>query len=271
MTSALLVLTRHSLRRMRGLLIAVAVLLAAFQFLLTQVAAYLFRRTAFNELAALLPDAFRTLAGPSGLAFLSFSGVVSLGYFHPVVVAALVALTIAITTEPAAEIERRFVDLTLARPLTRRVSMIRTLIVLAFAAALVLLSMTAATEIGLRCCTPADAPRPPLSTIASLALDLLAVVACWGGIAFALGSMARRRAVAAATAGMAALGAYLLDYLGRAWAPAQTVSSVSPFHYFEPMALVTGLPLNGLDIAVLVGVGLVAGGVGAAVYARRDI
>jgi hypothetical protein len=32
-----------------------------------------------------------------------------------------------------------------------------------------------------------------------------------------------------------ALGTYLLDYLGRAWAPAATISMLSPFHYFEPM------------------------------------
>src|SRR5437667_1220957 len=112
------VLAFHSAGRIRGVIIGLSVLLAAFQFLLTQVAAYLTRQSAFGGLFALMPDFVRTMAGPSALAFMSFAGVVSLGHFHPIVLGALVALMIAIATEPASEVETRFIDLTMARPLS---------------------------------------------------------------------------------------------------------------------------------------------------------
>lgn len=271
MIDPVFVLAGHSLRRIRGLLVAAIVLLAAFEFLLTQMAAYLFRRMAFSELAALFPDMLRTFAGPSGFAFLSFSGVVGLGYFHPVVVTALIGLAIAIATEPCGEVERRFVDLALARPMTRRVPIARTLIVLVVAIGLVLGAMMGGTEIGLHCCTPADAPRPPLGTIARLAVSLAAVVACWGGIAFAVGSVARRRAVAGGIVGMTAVGLYLLDYLGRAWSPASAASTVSPFHYFEPMTIVTGGALSVGDVAILLATGVAFGAAGAVAFATRDL
>src|SRR5437762_10762230 len=119
MSHRTLVLVGHSLTRIRGALIGLGLLLAGFQFLLTQVATYLMRQGAFTQLSALIPDFVRTAAGPEALAFMSFGGIVALGYFHPIVIAALVGLMITIATEPTGEIETRFVDLTLARPLRR--------------------------------------------------------------------------------------------------------------------------------------------------------
>src|SRR5262245_31703174 len=130
MTRGAMVLVAHSLKRFRGLLLGLGLILAAFQFLLTEVGAYLVRQGAFNQLAALIPDFVRAAAGPSALAFMSFSGIVGLGYFDPVILAALVGLAITIATEPLAEIETRFIDLTLARPLVRADLVTRTLIVL---------------------------------------------------------------------------------------------------------------------------------------------
>ena len=150
----------HSLRRVRAALIVLAILLAGFQFLLTQVAAYLMRRNGFSQLSDFIPDFIRTAVGPEGLAFMSFGGVVSLGYFHPIVMTALVGLTIAIATETTGEIEMRFVDFTLARPLGRQTLVIRTIVVLVVAGALMLLTMMAGTWIGLSCCVPADADPP---------------------------------------------------------------------------------------------------------------
>src|SRR5581483_2850197 len=127
------VLVRHSFARMRGLVLGLAALLGAFAFLLTQMAAYLFRHSAFASLAALMPDFMRNLAGPFSLAVMSFSGIVAFGYFHPMVVTALLALTIAVATEPAAEAEMLFVDLTLARPVQRADLLARTLFLAAAA------------------------------------------------------------------------------------------------------------------------------------------
>jgi ABC-2 type transport system permease protein len=270
-TSRTFVLVRHSLTRIRGVLISMALLLAGFQFLLTQVAMYLMRQSAFGQLSALMPDFIRSVAGPSALAFMSFTGIVSLGYFHPIVMAMLVGLMITIATEPAAEVETRFVDLTLARPLARAEVINRSLVMLVVAAGFMLGAMTLGTWIGLACCTSADAEYPSSTLIISLAISLAAVMVCWGGVALAFAAAARRRAVAGAVAGVSAFAAYLLDYLGRAWEPARPASAFSPFHYFEPMTLIAGQPLSIRNVAVLIGIGLAATAVSYVVFGRRDI
>lgn len=264
-------LTVHSLRRIRPILIGIGILLAGFEFLLTQVAVYLMRRSAFGQLSALIPDFVQTSAGPMGLAFMSFSGIVSLGYFHPLVMAALVGLAITIASEPTAEVEVRFTDLTLARPVARHDAMTRTLLVLALSGAAMLALMMLGTWIGLSCCTPADAGRPAPRVILSLAASLAAVMICWGGVTLALAAAARRRAVAGGVAGVSAFAAYLVDYLGRAWEPAEAISTLSPFHYFEPMSIVAGEPLDVQNLLVLAGIGLVGIVLGYVVFTRRDL
>ena len=165
----------------------------------------------------------------------------------------------------------RFADLTLARPIARHQPITRTVLVLVTVEAIVAAVMVAATTTGLACCTPADAPRPPLTTIAGLAISLVAVALCWGGIAAAIASGARRRATASGAAAMAALAAYLLDYLGRIWDPARRLSTLSPFHYFEPAALVSGAPLNVRNLLVLVAIGVAAFAAAYTMFARRDV
>jgi beta-exotoxin I transport system permease protein len=266
-----LVLVGHSLRRVSSALVVLAILLAGFQFLLTQVATYLMRRNGFSQLSDFIPDFIRTAVGPEALAFMSFSGVVSLGYFHPIVMTALVGVTIAIATEATGEIEMRFVDLTLARPLPRQALVIRTIAVLAVAGALMLLAMLAGTWTGLSCCVPADAESPNVGVFLRLAISLAAVMACWGGVTLAIGAASRRRSVAASIAGVLALTTYLLDYLGRAWQPAAGVSKLSPFHYFEPIAIMTTGSLSVMNVILLVVVGVAGALVSYVAIARRDI
>jgi ABC-type transport system involved in multi-copper enzyme maturation permease subunit len=271
MRRRIVVLIGHSLRRVRAALIVLAILLTGFQFLLTQVAAYLMRRNGFNQLSDFVPDFIRSAIGPEALAFMSFSGVVSLGYFHPIVMTALVGLTIAIATEATGEIEMRFVDLALARPLPRQALVIRTVIVLAIAAGLMLTTMILGTWIGVSCCVPADAEPPSIGVVLRLASSLATVMTCWGGVTLAIGMLSRRRSVAASIAGLLALGTYLLDYLGRAWEPAAAISRLSPFHYFEPIAVMTSQSLSGTNVAILMAIG--CAGVVASYIAigRRDI
>ena len=92
MRSTTLVLAAHSLRRTRPIVIGMALVLGGFQFLLTQVASFLLRSGGFSLMPSLVPDFLRQMAGPSLLTFMSFSGVVAFGYFHPIVIAAHLGL-----------------------------------------------------------------------------------------------------------------------------------------------------------------------------------
>jgi hypothetical protein len=266
-----LALVRHSLRRVGFALIVLAILLAGFQFLLTQVAAYLLRQGGFSQLAEFIPDFVRTAIGPEALAFMSFSGVVALGYFHPIVMTSLVGLAITLATEATGEIESRFVDLTLARPLSRPALITRTLIVLIVAGTTMLLAMLAGTSTGLACCVPADVEHPSFGVLLRLAISLASVMVCWSGITLMIGMLSKRRAVAAWIAGLLAFTSYLLDYLGRAWEVAAPVSRLSPFHYFEPMPIVTGQPLNSTNVVLLISIGVAGVLFSYVAIERRDI
>jgi ABC-2 type transport system permease protein len=256
---------------MQSIVVGVAIVLAGFQFLLTQVAVFLMRTQAFALLTSLIPPYIRTMAGPSMVAFMSFGGVVSLGYFHPIVLASLLGLAIAIATEPAAEVETRFADLTLARPMARHEVITRTVVLLAATIASLLVVMTAATWTGLICCTPATAQRPSFALIRSLATALGAIVLCWGGIALAIASGARRRATAVGVTAVTTLAAYLVDYLGRIWDPARLAGRLSPFHYFEPMAMIAGSAMNASNVAVLFAIGIIGVAIAYIRFARRDL
>jgi ABC-2 type transport system permease protein len=261
----------HSLRRIGGMLLGIAALLGGCQFLLSQVGAYLVRHSYFSQLSMLMPDFVRSIIGPQSLAFMSFTGIVAFGYFHPMVIGASVALSIAIGTEPAGEIETRFVDLTLARELTRLDVIVRTVIVFIVASMIVLGAMMLGSWSGLACCAPSGAARPGTRIILSLAISLGTLMVCWAGIALAVAVASRRRAVAGTVVGVAALAAYLLDYLGRAWDPARTIGSMTPFHFFEPMTLITGAPLSLRNVTALVSIGLIGTIIGAVILSRRDI
>ena len=271
MNRRVVALVTHSLRRIAGILLGLSLLLAGFEFMLTQVAAFMMRHGIFSQLSSMMPDFVRVLLGPSALTFMSFTGIVAFGYFHPMVIAAAIALAVAIGTEPAGEIEARFVDLTLARELKRLDVIARTVVVFLVSTTVFLGSMLLGTWAGLTCCVPADAPKPTVHLVLSLVFTLGTLMVGWGGIALAVAVASKRRVVAGTLVGVAALAAYLLDYLGRAWDPARTIGSLTPFHFFEPMTLVSGASLSARNIAGLVAIGLIATIIGAVVLSRRDI
>jgi len=83
---------------------------------------------------------------------------------------------------------------------------------------------------------------------------------CWSAIAMAIGCACRRRGSAGAIAGLLALTAYLTDYIGRAWKPAESVAWLSPFRYYTPFELLMGSALAAKSLYVL-------GGIAAAAFA----
>jgi ABC-2 type transport system permease protein len=261
----------HSLRRIRTVLIAMAVMLAAFQVMLVLVARSIDQSGGFRQLAALMPSFVRDLMGPSVTVFMSFGGIVCLGYFHLAVMGSLVGLTISIATTPTGEIESGFIDLLLARPLARHWIITRTVAVAMIATAGLAGVMVLGTWIGLITLAPPDAEWPSAALVRSLAVNLWLVLLCWSGVALAIGAAARRRSVAGGIAGLLALAAFLIDYVGRLWAPIESIAWLSPFRYFSPFDIVRSETVPGKNVAVLLGIAA-AGFIAAYVaFARRDI
>jgi ABC-2 type transport system permease protein len=261
----------HSLRRVRTLVFVMSVLLAGFQVLLVLVAGSIERSGGFEQLSAIIPDFVRQLMGPSFIGLMSYGGIISIGYFHIAVMGSLVGLIIALATEPASEIETRFIDLILSRPLARSWIITRSVAVLIVCTLVVLAMMMTGTWAGLYLLAPEGAAWPTPALISKLAINLGLLMVAWGGVALMISAASRRRSVAGSLTGLLALSTFLLDYVARAWEPAHTVAWLSPFRYYSPVDIVMGFEVPPYNLWVLAGVAF-AGFVSAyLLFSRRDI
>jgi ABC-2 type transport system permease protein len=266
-----LVLMVYSLKRVRTLVAAMAVLLAAFQMLLIVVAGSIQSSNSFEQLGEFIPSFVRQLMGPSFLSLMSFSGIVCIGYFHLAVMGSLVGLAIALGTMPTSEIETGFMDLILSRPIARQRLITRSILVMTVCTLVVLATMALGTWAGLTWFAPQTVAWPSSQIILSLVINLAALMLCWNAIALAIGSASRRRGVAGGLAGFVALSMFLLDYVARAWEPAERVAWLSPFRYYSPVELVMGNPLSAKNMLVLAGTALCGYGLAYVLFSRRDI
>jgi ABC-2 type transport system permease protein len=268
---AALLLLKHTLKRVRILVAVMGLLLCGFQIVLILVASSVHKSNTFDQLTATLPAFFREMLGPALASFMSFSGLVCLGYFHLAVMGALTTMSIVLSTSPTAEIESGFIDLILSRPVARRWVLTRSIAVVILCAAFLLGMMLLGTFGGLNGLAPRDVTWPAPGLIRTLAINMGLLMLCWSGIAMALAARARRRSVAGALAGVLALVMFLLDYVGRLWKPAESIAWLSPFRYYNPFDLVMGQPLPAKHVFVLLGVAIAGYAVAFVLYSRRDI
>jgi ABC-2 type transport system permease protein len=261
----------HSLRRVRTLTLAIGGLLALLQMILVLVAGSIQNSGQFAQLATLLPPFVRALMGPAITAFLSFGGIVSLGYFEPGVIFAILGLAIAVGTRIGQDMESGFMDLILARPVARHRVVTLAILVVVVTLGIVVVLMLAGTWVGLATLAPENAQKPTAKLILSLAANLGLLGLCWSGIALAIASASRRRGVASGITAVLALVMFLLDYVARLWDPAKAFAWLSPFAYFSPLDMVTGGRLPVKHVVVLAGVAMVGFGAGYVGFLRRDI
>jgi ABC-2 type transport system permease protein len=267
----LFALIAQLLRRARKFLLATGVLLAGFQVVLILQANSIQASNTFAQMGQMIPSFARDVMGSSFIGFLTFKGIVCLGYFHPVVMGALVSVSVVLATVPVMEIETGFIDLVLARPVARYWIVTRSILVAVISTVYLLAMIAFGTWIGLHGFAAKNADRSWVGLIASLALNLGFLMLCWSAIAMAIGCACRRRGTAGAIAGLLAFTAYLTDYIGRAWKPAESVAWLSPFRYYTPFDLVMGSPLSAKSLCVLGGTAVAAYALACVLYLRRDI
>src|SRR5437763_796838 len=174
---------------------------------------------------------------------LSFKGIVCLGYFHPIVMAALVSISVTLATIPVMEIETGFIDLVLARPIARHWIVTRSILVALLSTGLVLTAMALGTFLGLNAFGVKAATWPSAGLIGRIAVNLGLLMLSWSATAMAIGCAVKRRGAAGAIGGLLALTAFLTDYVSRSWKPLQWVAWLSPFRYYAPFDLVMGEPV----------------------------
>lgn len=271
MRSAGLALVGHSLRRTRALVLGMGLIFGVFQMLASLMASTFEESQLFAQIAALVPAYVRQALGSSFLTMMSFKGIALLGYVHFAVIGSLVGLSIAIGTEPTSEIERGFADLLMARPVSRASAITKSVATLAIAATLTNGMMLAGTWTGLALFAGTKTAWPAPHVLLSLAAGMWVLMLCWGGVALGFGAAGRRRGAAGAGAGLLAVALFLLDIVSRMRPSARALGRLSPFHYFNPIDVVSGRPLNPSHLAVLGGIGLCGVAAAYIVYSRRDL
>ena len=263
-------LFKLSLKRAWPLLGVTGFLLAAFQVLRVRIAALVHNAGHFDQLTALLPPSIRGIFDPSLAGIMTFNGLVCGVYFDLGFMVALVAVTIALATLPASEIETGFADLILARPMPRHWLITRTIALVLFSVLFLMLMIVAGTWAGLAMFGPRDVPWPPAGQTAALALSLGMLVVSWSGVAMAFGA-ACRRGVAATATSLIAFAALILDWAHRLWPPLDVVAWLSPFHYFQPYELVAGEPLRPENLLVLWAIAMTGYVLAYFLISQRDI
>jgi ABC-type transport system involved in multi-copper enzyme maturation permease subunit len=266
--TGLLALAGHSLRRRRGLLVALALVLVVFQVLMVLTAKNYEETGGFRAMAALMPQFIAQL---TNMLAMTFAGFVLFGYSHPILQLFLIAMAISIGTEPVAEIETRFVDLMMSRPLRRTTIIARTVVVLLISTLLAVGTLMTATFAALWLFAPANVRLPQSRTIVALSANLSLLVLAWGGIALGLGSFSKRRATAATICGFLAFTTFVLDYAGKFWKAIEPASRISPFHYFNSFALIGGRTLAAGDVIALTAMFAVSVVIACVVYTWRDL
>ncbi len=264
-------LVGRSLARGRRVFVAAGVILAGFQVMLVVVASSFQQTRSFDLLSALMPMGVQQALGPGTMMLASFAGMVTFGYFHPVVVFAVLQLGSYAATEPAGEVEWGLFDLELARPVSRRTIVTRSAAV-AFGVTLVTVgAMMAGTWAGLAALAPAGATWPAPARVLSLSAHLLLLSWVFAAAGLAAGAWARRRGTAFGAIAVITVVLYLANFLADAWPRAASFRPWTPFHYFPGFAVANGAAPIARDLGTLAAVSAVLVALAYWRFSRRDL
>ncbi len=267
----MIALLLRSASQARYLMLGAMTLLWAFQIVITGQSAEIERASSFGRMADLLPGFLQRGLGSKALILATFKGMVAFGYFHPVVCILVSGIAMYLATEPAHEIESGLVDVELARSMPRHRLLTRSLL-LALAALLVAASvMAVGTWMGARFFGAGGLDLPSPGVRVRLLGNLVALGLCLAGFALLVATLSRRWMTAFTTVMLAAVIAYMIDFLAIGWRPMEAIAWLSPFNYYPALSIIAGDAETGRDVAVLLGSATVFIATAYWQFQRRDL
>jgi ABC-2 type transport system permease protein len=194
----------------------------------------------------------------------------AVAWVHPVVLALLWAhAAISCTRVPAGEVDRGTIDVLMGLPVSR-VGIYVSDTAAWLVAGLVMIGMArAGNAIGSSFVTAG--PRPDYGHVAVVLVNLFAMYAAVGGLAYLCSSLSDRRGWAIGAVFAIVVVSFLLDYLAQFWDPAKRVEFLSVLKYYRPLFVLRDGKWPLANIGVLTGAAVVLWGAGAAVMSRRDL
>jgi ABC-2 type transport system permease protein len=257
---------RRTWRAQRVRVVLVCVALAVWSYLMPVVYATFGREFAVLLESGIIPDAFLRMMGADPF---SLDGAVALGWIHPIGIALFALLPVGLgATAIAGERQRGTLEVLLSRPLSRRTLFSTHLLTLVLIAALTTLAALAGTVTGATVFGVAG--ELDAGELAFLAANTVALITALAAIALAASASFDRPAAPVGIAIAVLLLGYVLDFLGTLWPDASFLQPYSPFHYLSPLDVLGGRG-SPADIAVLLGVAVVATAYGLWRFPRRDL
>jgi ABC-2 type transport system permease protein len=194
----------------------------------------------------------------------------TIGWVHPIVLALLWGLEIAICTRvPAGEVDHGTIDVLLGLPASRwRVYFCESLVWAL--AGVVVIGMGGLGSVIENLGVPADA-RLTASQVFRIAVNLYCLYLAVGGLALLISSLSERRGRAVAVAFGCVLASFFLSFIAQFWEPAEALVFLSVLDYYRPILILrdAAWPLN--DMAALLGCAVVFWVAGGLFFAKRDI
>lgn len=259
---------RRQLERNRMFLLAVALVLAGFEFLICAVTASFDVESAFGQITQFAPPLIRAMieqSMPGG----SPAAVLSFGWNHPVVHALLTAVAITLPARAiAGEVESGAIELVLAQPVSRTQYFAAHVLFAIGALCVVIAAGLLGTAAGqsIYSLNAFDASR-----LAKLFLNALLLQFAICAITLLVSAFGREAGRVAIAGVMVAVVSFLVNALAMLWTKAAFAKPYSLHGYFDPREVLVQGHLAPSSVVILAAVAAAAT-IGAFVrFARRDL
>jgi ABC-2 type transport system permease protein len=259
-------LLRHTWRSQRAKLAIVSIALTVWGFLLPLIYARFGSQFTILMESGILPEQFARFGG--GDVF-TLPGSIALGFIHPIAMILTSVFAVGFAASAVAgERQRGTLEVTLSRPISRRVFYLSLLAASFGFVAISIAALLAGSVTGAAFAGVFDE-----LAVRNLPLLWLNGVLLFGAFA-ALGlaasvSFDRLPPALGVTLGIVIV-MYVLEVLGSLWPAAEVVQPYSLFHYLKAKAILTGSAVP-VDVAVLSAVILIAIVWALVVFPRRDL
>jgi len=197
-----------------------------------------------------LPQILKGMIGQDILEIISYTGITSFAYIHPVSLAILIGFAAMVPTWMlAGQIDTGTIELLLATPLSRRKIFGTTLLASLVGGALLIGSMLLGTWMGVS--TTKLTEPVELGRILVVALNLYALYVVVMSASMLFGSIFSFRSLAVGWTVGVAVASYLLHFLSEWWPFVAKISFLGPLYYFRPIKIAAGGYDSRWDITTL--------------------
>ena len=256
------------LARNRSFLIACALLLGGFQFILCAIVRSMNLESALEQLLTFAPPIFRSMIEQSVLGG-STAGVLAFGWNHPITHAVMTAVAITLAARAiAGEIETGAIELVLTQPLSRKTYLACHVIFGVTAITIVACAGALGTVIGQRVfeLKPFEAQR-----VAGLLLNMILLQSAIYAITLLVSAWGREAGRVAVIGVLAVVTSYLTNAIATLWPQAAFLHAYSLHNYYDPRSILVKGDLSASSALVLAGSAVVCAVVAFRRFGARDL